>query len=78
MGSAICCQSCGAPIMERICGWCGNDTGIEIVSQEKSFEIREDERFIPCYMYARKKALYEGEIGMLNGARIVIKEKPSE
>lgn len=78
MSRALCCPSCGTPITTRRCEYCGRDTGIELVSADEAFKMMCDERFMTCDMYARKNALYEGEIGKLNGARIVIKENPSE
>ena len=81
MSRALCCPYCAAPITKRMCEYCGRDTVIELVSADEAFKMMCDERFISCEHYTLPRnfnKLYYGEIGILNGARIVIEEKPSE
>ena len=78
MSRAVCCPNCGAPIEKRMCEYCGRDTEVELVSEDEAVKMMEDERFMSIFCYPSWGNLYEGEIGKMNGARIVIQRGDAE
>lgn len=69
----LICPRCGAEITARVCEYCGCDNNIRIVTPVDAALIRADYRFMPAYMTRREERL-PGEIGELNGERIIEKE----
>jgi len=68
----LICPHCAAPIITRVCEYCGRDTGVQMVSPEEWRHLCKNSAWQHIGYYSGYTELYEREVGRMNGVRCVL------